>query len=254
MSDYLERLTKISDLENLQNKHTVGIPASKENNAFFSIISHNIKNPFTTLIGFTDLLYEDYELLDDVERKFYLSEIIKSAQFTNKYLERFFEWIYYKNGKVKINIERLELNELINYSINLIFKKFNTQNIASDLGSQIFVKGDSESIIKIIYYVLENAVLHSGSENEIIIKSQIDFFNQNVIVTIKDFGKGMSEDQIAKLFKINEDITLNSCSDTKGTGLGLILSDLLVKINNGKISVSSKLNEGVEVKIELPIS
>lgn len=64
----------------------------------------------------------------------------------------------------------------------------------------------------------------------------------------------MSEDQIAKLFKINEDITLNSCSDTKGTGLGLILSDLLVKINNGKISVSSKLNEGVEVKIELPIS
>ncbi|MFZ1289984.1 MAG: HAMP domain-containing sensor histidine kinase [Melioribacteraceae bacterium] len=254
MDSYFDRLTNIKDFGNTSSELMVGIPASKENNEFFSIISHNIKNPFTTLLGFSDLLFEDYEQLDDEERKFYLNEILKSAHFTNKYLERFFEWIYYKTGKVKINIENLDLVEQINKSFKVISHKFSTQNLIFNSDSQIIVKADSESLNKIFYYILENAVIHSGSKDKILIYCEVDEFNESVKIVVKDFGVGIPEEQMSKLFKVNEDITLNSTNGIKGTGLGLILTDLLLKINNGRITLKSKLNEGVEVIIELPLS
>ncbi|MBK7105362.1 MAG: HAMP domain-containing histidine kinase [Ignavibacteriae bacterium] len=254
MESYFESLTNIKDFENSNSELSAGIPASKENNEFFSIISHNIKNPFTTLLGFSDLLFEDYEQLDDEERKFYLNEILKSAHFTNKYLERFFEWIYYKTGKVKINIENLDLKEQINNSIKLITQKLNTRNPIFNCEQQIYVKADSESFNKILYYILENAVIHSGNSEKVLISCIIDEFNESAKIIIKDFGVGISEQQMSKLFKVNEDITLNSANRIKGTGLGLILADLLLKINNGKIELKSKLNEGVEVIIELPLA
>ncbi|MBK8944190.1 MAG: HAMP domain-containing histidine kinase [Ignavibacteriae bacterium] len=254
MDSYFNNFTNIKNLENSHSNFTSGIPASKENNEFFSIISHNIKNPFTTLLGFSDLLFEDYEQLDDEERKFYLNEIIKSAHFTNKYLERFFEWIYYKTGKVKIEIVDLNLNEQIKSSIQLISRKFQNNNIKFNYNSQIFVKADTESLNKTIYYILENSILHSGSNENILINCEIDELNEITNIKIKDFGIGISEEQMSKIFKVNEDITLNSANRIKGTGLGLILADLLVKINNGNISLKSKLNEGVEAIISLPLS
>ncbi|MCB0746351.1 MAG: hypothetical protein KDC90_02710, partial [Ignavibacteriae bacterium] len=96
MKENINLITNRVKFDNMQEQKSLGIAASKENKEFFSIISHNIKNPFATLLGFSDLLLEDYDELNDEERKFYLDEILKSANFTNKYLERFFEWIYYK--------------------------------------------------------------------------------------------------------------------------------------------------------------
>ena len=124
MKENINLITNKVKFDNMQQQKSLGIAASKENKEFFSIISHNIKNPFATLLGFSDLLIEDYDELNDEERKYYLDEILKSANFTNKYLERFFEWIYYKTGKAKIHLEEINLADLINNSISLINKKF----------------------------------------------------------------------------------------------------------------------------------
>lgn len=253
MKENINLITNRVKFDNMQEQKSLGIAASKENKEFFSIISHNIKNPFATLLGFSDLLLEDYDELNDEERKFYLDEILKSANFTNKYLERFFEWIYYKTGKAKIVLEEINLADLINNSILLINKKVAANNIIFNQNSTLLIKGDSDSLTKVLFYVLENAVIYSENHGNILINYTFDELYATVI--IKDEGIGISEEQMQKLFKINEDITLavRTKSKTKGTGLGLILAKQLLDLNKGNIYIDSEIGKGTEVKIKMPL-
>ncbi len=238
-------------LHNSNNK-SFGISASKENKDFFSIVSHNIKNPFTTLLGFSDLLIEDYESLSEDERKFYLKEIIESANFTNKYLERFFEWIYYKTGKAQVVIEELDLVEVIEEATNLISGKHNFPIISLNKTGSIKIKADRDSAVKAFYYILENAVLHSETKTNILINYGFD--NNNAIISITDCGKGISEEHKNNLFRVDVDITLLGRNRNKGTGLGLILTKQFIDLNEGSIRINSEIGEGTEVVINLPLS
>ena len=101
-----------------------GIEPSDENKEFLSIISHNIKNPFGALLGYTELILDDYNELSSSEKILYLSEIRKSAKYSFRYLERFFEWIYYKTGKVEIKLENLNVREIITASLKKIMAEY----------------------------------------------------------------------------------------------------------------------------------
>lgn len=251
MKNTFESINGFTDISEIHKNNYLGISASKENKEFLSIISHNIKNPFATLLGFSDLLFEDYNELSDEDRKFYLEEIIKSANFTNKYLERFFEWIYYKTGKVNIILEEVNLIDTIEQSIKMINQKLNFQNISFIKDSALKVKADSDSLVKILFYVIENSVIHSETSNNIEITYLVD--GNDVDIRINDKGKGIPKDQLSKMFKVNEDISLSSKSKNRGTGLGLILTKQLLDLNNGKILIASELNMGTEVSIKLPL-
>ena len=233
---------------NIATLDSFGINSNAEQQAFFSVISHNIKNPFSTLLGFTELLFEDFDDLDNQDRKFYLNEIKKSADFTYKYIEKFFEWIYYKTGKVKLEFQPIKISELIEKVINEF--DIEEKSIKCNIDENLTVYADSDSLEKMLYNLIDNAIKFTNKTPEIFISAKT--VNNNIEISIKDNGIGILQDDIDKLFNITADPKNIGNSTNKGVGLGLILIKELITLNNGTISVKSDINSGSEFSLFLP--
>jgi K+-sensing histidine kinase KdpD len=228
-----------------------GILPTEENKVFLSNISHNIKNPFGALLGYSNLFIEDYSELNDAERILYANEINSTAELTFRYLERFLEWIYYKTGKVQLDIKENNLREIVTTSINDVLSKTNFLcDISIKIDSSISVYVDRESISKMLFYVLENALKYS-QPNSIISISAIELDDQ-ISLTIEDNGDGIPEEIKNKLFNISEKIPYSGKFEP-GCGLGLILTKEIINLNNSSISINSNEN-GTKVIIKLPNS
>ncbi len=238
-------------IHNTLGLNSFSIDASKENHAFFSVISHNIKNPFSTLLGFSDLLIEDFDELDNEEKKFYLSEIKKSADFTYQYIEKFFEWIYYKTGKIKLEFLSINVNETVEKIINKIEIINDNHPINVKIDKSLTVYADPDSFEKVLYNLIDNAIKFSAAN------SQIEIFaiekNSQIEISIVDNGIGIAQEDLNKLFNISIDPKIIGNSNNKGIGLGLILTKELITLNKGIINVESSINEGSKFSIILPV-
>ena len=244
--EYTEEPRKI--LRKSAELNAFGFTTNAEQQAFFSVISHNIKNPFSTLLGFTELLFEDFDELDDKDRKFYLNEIKKSANFTYNYVEKFFEWIYYKTGKIKLEFQPIKLKKVV----EKIIDKFENGKISIEcnINDNLTVYADLDSLEKILYNLVDNAIKFTNSTPEIIITAKS--VNNKIKISIQDNGIGISQEDINKLFNIAIDPKNIGQSSNKGVGLGLILTKELIGLNNGTISVESSIDKGSRFSLFLP--
>lgn len=233
------------------NRENNGVEASEENKAFLSIISHNIKNPFGALLGYSDLILNDFHELNDAERINYLNELKNTADHTYKYLDRFFEWIYYKTDKYKANFQRLVLRNLIAKATENVLQKTNDLGeINFDIDPSIKVYADSQSILKMFYYLIENSLQYSAKDVRISILASN--FGDFVEVKITDNGIGISEKRMTKLFDISKNIASEQKFIKNSTGMGLILVEQILKINSGFIKINSIEGEGTSVILRIP--
>lgn len=226
------------------------INIDEETKKFLSLISHNIKNPFGALLGYADLLKEDFDSLNKAEKLLYIDQVKKTAELSFRYIERFFEWLYYKTGKIEIEPNEVSLKSIIAESIEelLLTNNYNGEfKLILDEPGEIYC--DKNSMRKAIFYIIENSLKYSQPNCEIEITSK----NQAGVTKIefKDNGKGISKTTIAKIFKLNANLFSENNSDA-GTGLGLILAKEIIVRNNGIINVSSIEGQGTIVNIEIP--
>ncbi|MCP5060957.1 MAG: HAMP domain-containing histidine kinase [Ignavibacteriae bacterium] len=236
--------TLITDENDLKNRQS-GIEANDKNHSFFSIVSHNIKNPFASLLGFSELLFNDFDELNEEERKFYVSEIKKSADSTYNYVEKFFEWIYYKSGKIKLNFVNINLSECIFDVLNQFNKRYKENiEVNAEVDPNIVIHADEDSIKKVLFNILENAIKFSDKDPTIQISTEKIEEKGKVKVEITDNGIGINKVDLAKIFNITEDPSLIGQSENKGAGISLILTRELVELNNGTIKIKSNLGEG----------
>lgn len=252
-SSYLtETLKSNRNIDNKLDNAKIGILPTEENKAFLSIISHNIKNPFGALLGFSEMILEDYEELNDTEKKLYISEINKTSKLAHKYLDRFFEWTYYKTGKIKLNFDHYNLREVISLSVEKTLLSSNyTGEVKLNIDKNIKVHVDSESIAKMFHYLIENAMKFSSPNGEVEIRTEMD--EKFTVVKIIDNGIGIKEEKLNKLFNIAENVGVNEKNNEFGTGLGLILTEQLVNLNNGSIKINSSNGIGTTVTVKLPL-
>lgn len=247
----IENIKSLESTRHLRNRSTPET-RSNENQKFISQVNHNLKNPFSTLLGFLDLLEEDFNELSEKEKKFYISEIKKSAKLSYKFNERFFEWLYFISNKTTLSYKNHKLFDLINEVVSQLPNDIkNKCSINLSIDQNIYIYSDEETIKKAIYYILENSINYSHANQSIIVESIK--LQQKVIVKFIDEGIGISENNINSLFDISKSSNINSSSEEKGTGLSLILSKLFIEANRGKIWVESKKGVGSTFLIELPI-
>ncbi len=223
-----------------------------ENQQFISLVSHNLKNPFATLLGFLDLLDEDFYELSDKEKKYYITEIKKAAKLSYKYNERFFEWLYFKSSKINLNFQNLNLSKIITETVDSLPGNLKEKcKINLNVDRKIFIFADEHTIQKTFYYLIENAIKYSNFNQKVIVKALQT--SENITIEIIDEGIGISEKDIGILFDYSQNSNIIYPLQDKGTGLGVILSKLFIETNRGRIEVKSKLGEGSTFLIELPI-
>ncbi|MBI1937466.1 MAG: PAS domain-containing protein [Ignavibacteriales bacterium] len=218
----------------------------------FSIIAHDLKNPFFGIIGFSEILYEDYNELNDEERKKFAKDINELADNTHKMLENLLEWSRQQTGRIEFNPKNFDVTPLIHESINAAChqSKIKKIKINSSLSETINVRADQNMINTVIRNLLSNAVKFTMPGGHIEVSAAMN--GTKVFISIKDNGVGMDEDTLKRLFNINDAIKSSGTFGEKGTGLGLILCKEFVERNGGSISVQSILDNGSTFTFSIP--
>ncbi len=237
-------------LEDSENK-LQELNANKDK--FFSIISHDLRNPFSSLLGYAEMLYVEFEEMSKVELKEGIEIIFKSAKSAYELLTGLLEWSRVQSGRIEFKPENFSVNNLIDELIalnNLITSKKKI-TVANKIYNNINVFADKQMISTTIRNLLGNALKFTPRNGSINITADIN--NNSAIICIEDSGVGIKPNDLEKLFRIDIHYTTNGTSNEKGTGLGLILCKDLIEKNNGKIWVESEFGKGSKFFISIPL-
>lgn len=219
---------------------------------FFSIISHDLKNPFTALMGFAEILSVEYDDFTDEERREMIYNIFLSAKREYSLLENLLLWSRAQRGTVKAEPENLSLSHVVSETLALLTNQANSKEIefVQVYDDQIHIFADKPTITTVIRNLVSNAIKFTPEKG--IIRILADLNEDTVTIHIEDTGIGIGPNDIVKLFRIDVHHTTEGTNKEKGTGLGLILCKEFVELNNGTISLTSKVGEGSRFTITLP--
>lgn len=219
---------------------------------FFSIIAHDLKNPFITILGFSELLLSDYNELNDEEKLFYIEEMKKSADTSHSLLQNLLQWSRSQTGRIVFQPKILPIDKIILDNIELLKPTAEQKEIKIDYSqlSTINVLADEDMASTIIRNLISNAIKFTGRKGNIYITAvDSDSF---VNISVKDSGIGMSEETQRKLFQLDTSYSTEGTEKETGTGLGLILCKEFIEKNGGTIIVESKYGEGSTFHFTLP--
>lgn len=231
---------------------------NKTKDKFFSIISHDLKNPLSSVIGFSELLHEDLDQLDQDDIKKFVHYIHESSKFSIEILNNLLDWSRMQGGNLRSEKTNCNLSSLLNSNIEGHIPQASAKNIklAYDIDENLPVCADEKMISTVIRNLISNAIKFTPIGGQIFVSSKEKFINDiKVIETeIKDTGVGMSYDQMNKLFKIEHNVCSKGTNNESGTGLGLVLCKEFISQNDGHIRVESELAVGSRFIFDLACS
>ncbi|MBC8147711.1 MAG: DUF3365 domain-containing protein [Bacteroidetes bacterium] len=247
---YDRMLKKYFSIIESKNIELTKINATKDK--FFSIIAHDLKSPFNSILGFTDLLITDYEKIDEEERREIINAIDKSSKSSFKLLENLLLWAISQRDEIKLVKESLNLKTTILEAIEAYIPGAEMKNITYELrvSDELNINADKFTVKIIIGNLFNNAIKFTSPKGNVNIDAiQKDNYME---ICISDNGVGISPENISKLFLIEENISTLGTNNEKGTGLGLVLCKEFIKKHNGKIWVESELGSGTKINFTIP--
>lgn len=226
--------------------------ANATKDKFLDIIAHDLKNPFNSIIGFSDLLIKNYHKYDDDKIQNFIKLIQKAGTSTFKLLENLLEWSRAQTGKIEYKPMHLNFNNILKEVLLNVEDLASQKNIIITHDININnVYADKNMLKTILRNLFTNAIKFTHLGGAIIITANKK--EKHHIISIIDTGIGISKEKIGKLFKISEKNTTSGTENEKGTGLGLLLCKEFIEKHNGKIQVESEEGKGSEFSIFLPI-
>ena len=227
--------------------------SNKEKDKLFRILAHDLKNPFNSLLGFSDLLKQNYNSFSEAERIDAISEINKSSKKLYDLVKNLLDWVKAQNEGIGASIEIVDLNNLVEQSISLLRQDADNKkiNIEIVIEENLKFKSDQDILQTIIRNVLSNSIKFTKEDGKIILT--IFSSDKKLSILVKDSGVGMTEIEVKNLFELNEGFTKKGTKNETGTGIGLVIVKELVNKLNGDIEVKSEVNVGTEFLIRLPL-
>jgi two-component system sensor histidine kinase/response regulator len=225
--------------------------ASKD--TFFSILAHDLRNPFTVLLGLTEVLNEELEHYSKEKLKAALQRLHSSSKNVYALLTNLLEWSRLERGLLTCNPHTFSVAEIVQRNIRLVSSQAQRKQIRvkHHIPAETSVYADVKMIDTVIRNLLSNALKFTDSGGTIEITAQKD--NHNVKLAVSDTGVGMSQDMMSKLFRIDQKTVRQGTAGEEGTGLGLILCKEFVKKNGGILLVESVKGQGTTFRLTLPM-
>ncbi|MBU1099068.1 MAG: PAS domain-containing protein [Bacteroidetes bacterium] len=237
---------KLEDSEEALSK----LNASKDK--FFSIIAHDLKSPFTALLGYTDILVQDFDELTNEEIQEFIGSLHETSRSVFQLLEGLLNWSRVQTGRMPYEPENFDVFELCLLVVKLFSRNAERKNIklVNCIPESTIVFADKEMVNGVIRNLVSNAIKFTPAEGSITIETaEVGEFLE---VKVCDTGVGISQADIEKLFKIDVHHTTKGTENEMGTGVGLILCKELVEKNGGSIWVTSEANVGTNFIFTLP--
>jgi PAS domain S-box-containing protein len=241
--------------EALINAKTAAEVANRTKSEFLTNMSHELKTPLNSVIGFSDLLKEGIAGPLNEKQSRYVQFISSSGKSLLNIINDILELSKAEAGEDELNLEEFSADEAINIVVSIILPQIQKKNIKFNYKSEnraLWISADENKFRQIISNLLSNAVKFTPAEGSIEISSRQE--DDLAIITVKDTGIGISEDGLENIFKPFVQIESSLSRTFEGTGLGLTLVKRYVEMHGGSISVESKLGKGSSFRIELPVN
>lgn len=219
----------------------------------FSIISHDLKSPFNSILGFSELLNESIGELEEDELKKITASIYKSSRSTYDLLEQLLDWAALQSKKIEYTPENINLKTIIVENLNVVssFAEQKQIQITDNTSDSQLVFADPNMLNTVIRNLLTNAIKFTYNEGKIEISS---FIKHNMLfISIKDNGQGIAAQKLETLFNLNVHNSTKGTNNESGTGLGLILCKEFIERNKGKLTIESEEGKGSNFIISLPL-
>lgn len=211
---------------------------------FFSIISHDLNNPFKALNMVSSLLYEQYSELSETEKLNAIRAINETAGQAGKLLENLLLWSLAQRNDIPYRPRNIDLNDRINSSIELFVLTAQKKDIhlINSVTESYSIEADPNMMITILGNLIGNAIKFSYQGSKVIISAKD---RGNLIeISVSDTGTGMSMEDQQRLFRLDTKIKQNGTQNEQGTGLGLILCREFIEKQGGKIWMESEQGKG----------
>ena len=219
---------------------------------FFSIIAHDLRNPFNALHGLTYHLFNNYHEFTEDELKQSIEIIYHSADDLLELLDNLLQWSRTQRGKMQFTPREINLYDIVKKTIALLQINAEKKNISliNDIKKNCIINADYDMIMTIIRNLVSNAIKFSFANGQVRIYA--DHHEDYTEIGVIDKGVGITPENIKKLFRIDTHYSTSGTSEEQGSGLGLILCAEFVEKHSGKIWVESEVNKGSIFKFTIP--
>lgn len=250
LNDISER-RKAEEEMKLKNMELQRLNAEKDK--FLSIIAHDLKSPFNSIIGFSGILLEKVHQKDLPSLQEYAEIIKSSSQRAMNLLTNLMQWSQTQTGRMEFNPERFDMVETIEETIQLFSNNAlqKSIHIEKQLPERMPVYADMAMISTIVRNLLSNAIKFTNEGGTIRILARTS--NEEMIVSVCDTGIGMSKKVMDKIFHIDSSYSTPDTYGNKGTGLGLMLCKEFAEKHKGCIRIESEPNKGSVFHFILPL-
>lgn len=219
---------------------------------FFSIIAHDLRSPFQGLLGFCNLLNSEYENLNEEESKFIIHNIGESAKNIFALIENLLEWSRVQSGRKefvpkKVSLYEEVLTAIISQKIQAINKEIILKNFVEE---KILIKADENMIQTVLRNLISNGIKFTPRHGSVTVSAEDK--NEFIQVCVEDTGIGIAQDDIPRMFRIENHFVMQGTEKEPGTGLGLILCKEFVQKHGGTVWVESTPGKGSRFYFTVP--
>lgn len=251
LSNYYRMANKYLLIIENRNKELAKINATKDK--FFSIIGHDLKAPFTGILGFSRILLDKIGKKDYGSIEKYAKTIHDSSERTYHFVGNLLDWASTQTGKIQPNPTNFDISTEMNNVKDLLNDTAQEKSITilNAIEDNMMVFADKEMIHTVIRNLISNAIKFTEPGGRIVISATNT--KNNTTIKIADNGIGIPEEKVENLFSIYDKRSTKGTRKEKGTGLGLILCKEFIEKNNGEIWAESVVGKGSSFYFSLPV-
>lgn len=219
---------------------------------FFSIIAHDLKGPFNSILGFSAMLSTQIQEKDYFGIEKYARIIQRSSEQAMDLLQNLLDWSRSQVGRMEFSPENIDIVELINQSTDLLSNYAQQKSIPVYLQvpDKLVVRVDKEMIHTVLRNLISNAIKFTQTGGKVVITARRT--TRELLVSVADNGIGVDNEALDHLFRIDKTYSSPGTQNEKGTGLGLILCKELIDKHNGRIWVESEKDKGSNFQFSIP--
>lgn len=244
LSKNMENLTKVNNDLSFSEKQLKNTIETKDK--FFSVITHDIKNPLHSIKMIVELLRNYFKMMKEDEIQSYYGKITKTIDSVNSLIENVLLWSNSQSNLINFEPEIFDLSQSINSTVRLLDSALSQKNISIIKNNvyETIVKTDKNMFEVILRNLLSNAIKFSNKNSQIELTIEDDLIANKLLISINDYGIGMDQNTLSNIF-VNKNRNIKSGTDgEKGTGIGLVLTKNFIDLMKEEIWVESSPNMG----------
>jgi signal transduction histidine kinase len=213
---------------------------------FVSMLGHDLKNPFSGLLGLLELMLDDWDSLPDSEKKSGIHQLSISARQTFEFLQSLLDWGKAQQGLIRPQPEKIKLKDIAEELSAVFFAQYSKKNIKvkTEIPDNFEVFSDRKLISHILQNFFTNAIKYSFEGDFITLKSREE--SGKIFICIQDQGIGIPKDKLEDLFNLDSNFNRLGTAGEASTGMGLILCKEYAQLIGGEIKVESQVDIGSE--------